>query len=225
MADDYAKATAGQEFETIPGQEFGPMGEHGVHMTLHDTTANAAPLGLMAFGLTTALVSVHNAGLIPLSGMLLAMTVFYGGMAQVIAGIMEWKKNSTFGMTAFLSFGCFWLTFAALFAFPKWIGSADLPLGATTTALGYYLLAWALFVGLMFFGALRINRALQVVFLTATALLLLLALGEWTGTEMFTKLGGWVGIVCGLSGVYASIAQVWNELYDREVLPLGPYKR
>jgi len=211
--------------ETLPGQEFGPMGEHGVHMTLHDTTANAAPLGLMAFGLTTVLLNVHNAGLIPLSGIILAMAVFYGGIAQIIAGIMEWKKNSTFGMTAFLSFGFFWVTFAGLFAFPKWIGSAGLELGATSTALGYYLLAWALFVGLMFVGSLRINRALQFVFLSATVLLLLLAIGEWTGNEMFTKIAGWEGIVCGLSAVYTSIAQVWNELYDRVVLPLGPYNK
>ena len=225
LADDNAETIPGEEFGPIPGEEFGPMGEHGVHMTLHDTTANAAPLGLMAFGLTTALVSVHNAGLIPLSGMLLAMTVFYGGMAQVIAGIMEWKKNSTFGMTAFLSFGFFWLTFVGIFAFPKWIGSAGLELGATSTALGYYLLAWALFVGLMFVGSLRINRALQFVFLSATVLLLLLAIGEWTGNEMFTKIAGWEGIVCGLSAVYTSIAQVWNELYDRVVLPLGPYNK
>ena len=200
-------------------------GRDRVHMTLHDTTANPGPLGLMAFGLTTVLLNVHNAGLIPLSGIILAMGMFYGGLAQIIAGIMEWRKNSTFGMTAFLSFGFFWVTFAGLFAFPKWIGSAGLELGATSTALGYYLLAWALFVGLMFVGSLRINRALQFVFLSATVLLLLLAIGEWTGNEMFTKIAGWEGIVCGLSAVYASIAQVWNELYGRVVLPLGPYNK
>jgi len=116
MADDYA--------QTIPKQEFGPMGGRDrVHMTLHDTTANPGPLGLMAFGLTTVLLNVHNAGLIPLSGIILAMGMFYGGLAQIIAGIMEWRKNSTFGMTAFLSFGFFWLTFVGIFAFPS--GSAQ----------------------------------------------------------------------------------------------------
>ena len=79
---------------TIPGQAIGPMGERGtITATLRDATGNPGPLGLMAFGMTTVLLNVHNAGLIPLSGIILAMGVFYGGLAQVIAGIMEWKKN------------------------------------------------------------------------------------------------------------------------------------
>jgi uncharacterized protein len=204
----------------------GPMGERGtITATLRDATGNPGPLGLMAFGMTTVLLNVHNAGLIPLSAMILAMGVFYGGLAQVIAGIMEWKKNSTFGMTAFLSYGFFWLTLVGVFAFPKWIGTADLELGATSTALGYYLLAWGVFTALMFVGTLRINRSLQVVFGSLTILFVLLALGEWTGNATITKIAGWEGIFVGLSAVYGSIAQVWNELYGRIVLPLGPYKK
>ena len=211
---------------TIPGQATGPMGERGtITATLRDATANPGPLGLMAFGMTTVLLNVHNAGLIPLSGMILAMGVFYGGFAQVIAGIMEWKKNSTFGMTAFLSYGFFWLTLVAVFAFPKWIGTADLDLSATSTALGYYLFAWGVFTGLMFIGTLRINRSLQTVFLSLTILFVLLALGEWTGNATITKIAGWEGIFVGLSAIYGSIAQVWNELYGRVVLPIGPYKK
>jgi uncharacterized protein len=204
----------------------GPMGERGtITATLRDATGNPGPLGLMAFGMTTVLLNVHNAGLIPLSSMILAMGVFYGGIAQVIAGIMEWKKNSTFGMTAFLSYGFFWLTLVGVFAFPKWIGTADLDLGPTSTALGYYLIAWGMFTALMFIGTLRINRSLQVVFLSLTVLFVLLALGEWTGNETITKIAGWEGIFVGLSAVYGSIAQVWNELYGRVVLPIGPYKK
>jgi succinate-acetate transporter protein len=211
---------------TIPGQGVGPMGERGtITATLRDATGNPGPLGLMAFGLTTVLLNVHNAGLIPLSGIILAMGVFYGGLAQVIAGIMEWKKNSTFGMTAFLSYGFFWLTFVGIFAFPKWIGSTGLELGATSTALGYYLLAWGVFTALMFVGTLRINRSLQTVFLSLTVLFLLLAIGEWTGNATITKIAGWEGIFVGLSAVYGSIAQVWNELYGRVILPLGPYTK
>jgi hypothetical protein len=192
---------------------------------IKDTTANPAPLGLMGFGMTTVLLNLHNAGLIALSSMILAMGLCYGGLGQVIAGIMEWKKNSTFGMTAFLSYGFFWLTLVGVFAFPKWIGTADLDLGATSTALGYYLLAWGVFTGLMFIGTLRINRSLQVVFGSLTILFVLLALGEWTGNATITKVAGWEGIFVGLSAVYGSIAQVWNELYGRVVLPLGPYKK
>ena len=220
MADEQKKTPS------VLGQGVGPMGERGaITATLRDATANPGPLGLMAFGLTTVLLNVHNAGLIPLSGIILAMGVFYGGLAQVIAGIMEWKKNSTFGMTAFLSYGFFWLTFVGIFAFPKWIGSSALDLGATSTALGYYLLAWGLFTVLMFVGTLRINRSLQTVFLSLTILFVLLALGEWTGNATITKIAGWEGIFVGLSAVYGSIAQVWNELYGRVILPLGPYKK
>ncbi len=204
----------------------GPMGERGtITATLRDATANPGPLGLMAFGMTTILLNVHNAGIIPLSGIILAMGVFYGGIAQVIAGIMEWKKNSTFGMTAFLSYGLFWLTFVGIFAFPKWMGSAALDLGATSTALGYYLAAWGMFTALMFVGTLRINRSLQTVFLSLTVLFFLLAAAEWTGNETITKIAGWEGIFVGFSAVYGSIAQVWNELYGHVVLPLGPYKK
>ena len=210
----------------VSAEARGPMGEHRVVMaTLRDATANPGPLGLMAFGLTTVLLNGHNAGLIPLSGIILSMGVFYGGIAQVIAGIMEWKKNSTFGMTAFLSYGFFWLTFVGIFAFPKWIGGAALDLGATSTGLGYYLIAWGLFTGLMFVATLRINRSLQTVFLSLTILFVLLAVGEWTGNETITKIAGWEGIFVGLSAVYGSIAQVWNELYGRVILPIGPYKK
>ena len=220
MADDQQKTPS------VLGQGVGPMGERGtITATLRDATGNPGPLGLMAFGLTTVLLNVHNAGLIPLSSIILAMGVFYGGLAQVIAGIMEWKKNSTFGMTAFLSYGFFWLTFVGIFAFPKWIGTSALDLGATSTALGYYLLAWGLFTVLMFVGTLRINRSLQTVFLSLTVLFVLLALGEWTGNATITKIAGWEGIFVGLSAVYGSIAQVWNELYGRVILPIGPYKK
>jgi len=204
----------------------GPMGERGtITATLRDATGNPGPLGLMAFGMTTILLNVHNAGLIPLSGIILAMGIFYGGIAQVIAGIMEWKKNSTFGMTAFLSYGLFWLTFVGIFALPKWIGTADLDLSATSTALGYYLIAWGMFTALMFVGTLRINRSLQTVFFSLTILFILLAVGEWTGNATITKIAGWEGIFVGFSAVYGSIAQVWNELYGRVVLPIGPYKK
>jgi uncharacterized protein len=204
----------------------GPMGEHRtVVATLQDATGNPGPLGLMAFGMTTVLLNVHNAGLMPLTGIILAMGVFYGGIAQVIAGIMEWRKNSTFGMTAFLSYGLFWLTFVGIFAFPKWMGTADLALGATSTALGYYLAAWGVFTALMFVGTLRINRSLQTVFLSLTVLFFMLAIAEWTGNETLTKVAGWEGIFVGLSAVYGSIAQIWNELYGRVVLPIGPAKK
>ncbi len=86
---------------------------------LKDTTANPAPLGLLGFGMTTVLLNLHNAGFFELNSMILAMGICYGGAAQVIAGIMEWKKNNTFGATAFTSYGFFWLSLVALIVLPK----------------------------------------------------------------------------------------------------------
>ena len=200
----------------------GPMGEHRtVVATLRDATGNPGPLGLMTFGMTTVLLNIHNAGLYEMNTMILAMGVFYGGIAQVVAGIMEWRKNSTFGMTAFISYGFFWLTLVALIVFPKWTGVE----GPDATAMGWYLMSWGVFTGLMFIGTLRINRSLQTVFLSLTVLFTLLAIGDWTGNETITKIAGWEGIFVGLSAVYGSIAQVWNELYGRVVLPLGVVKK
>jgi succinate-acetate transporter protein len=224
MSDEAAETTKGRE-------ALGPMGEHRkVVATLTDVTANPGPLGLMAFGMTTVLLNMHNAGFYDLNSMVIGMGIFYGGIAQVIAGIMEWKKNSTFGMTAFLSYGFFWLTLVAL-----WVVETIWPEEFTTdaTAAGWYLLAWGVFTGLMFVGTLRINRALQTVFLSLTILFCLLAIGKWVGEDTllgiagsdWTRIAGFEGIFVGLSAVYASIAQVWNELYGRVVLPLGIVKK
>ena len=97
--------------------------------------------------------------------------------------------------------------------------------GPDEVAMGWYLMAWGIFTGLMFIGTLRINRSLQVVFLSLTILFVLLAVGDWTGNKTITHIAGWEGIFVGLSAVYGSIAQVWNELYGKVVLPIGPYKK
>ena len=186
---------------------------------IKDTTANPAPLGLLAFGMTTVLLNLHNIGLYELNSMVLAMGIFYGGLAQVIAGAMEWKKNNTFGTTAFTSYGMFWLTLVGLIVLPKTgaIGGPD------ENAMAAYLVCWGIFTGVMFIGTLRLNRALQFVFLSLTILFFLLAYGEVGGVGSgFKHFTGYEGIVCGLSAMYAGLAQVLNELARRTVLPLGP---
>jgi len=187
-------------------------------VVVHDTTANPAPLGLLGFGLTTVLLNFHNAGFYPLDSMILAMGIFYGGMAQIFAGIFEWKKKNTFGTTAFLSYGLFWLSLVGLIVIPKfgWIPAQ------TPGSFGAYLFMWGLFTFIMFFGTLRANRALQVVFLSLAILFFLLAARQWTGSAGIGVLGGWEGIFCGLSAVYTGLAQVLNEMYGRTVWPLGP---
>lgn len=182
-----------------------------------DTTANPAPLGLLGFGMTTVLLNIHNAGFFPLDSMILAMGIFYGGIAQIIAGIMEWKKNNTFGTTAFTSYGLFWLTLVGLIVLPKMgLGVASEPF-----AMGFYLAMWGIFTGVMFVGTLKLNKALQFIFGTLTILFFLLAIRDWTGSAMIGTLAGYEGIVCGASAIYAGLAQVLNELYGKTVLPLG----
>jgi len=183
-----------------------------------DRTANPAPLGLMGFGMTTILLNLHNAGLIALGGAILAMGLFYGGLAQVIAGLMEWKKGNTFGATAFTSYGFFWLSLVAILLFPA-LGLAPAESKGT---MAWLLLLWGVFTAFMFVATLRSNRAIQFVFLTLAALFFLLAAGDATGIGAITNAAGWLGIVCGLSAIYVAMAEVLNQTYGRVVLPLGP---
>ena len=185
-----------------------------------DRTANPAPLGLAAFGITTFLLNVHNAGFYELNGMILAMGFFYGGIAQVIAGLMEWRKGNTFGTTAFTSYGLFWLSLVGLLVLEETVSAWE----TDSTATGWYLAAWGVFTALLFGGTLRINRALQVVFLGLAILFFLLASAEWTNSSPVATAAGAVGIVVGAAAVYTAIAQVWNELYGRTVLPLGTFR-
>ena len=181
-----------------------------------DSTANPAPLGLMGFGMTTVLLNLHNAGFFGLGAMILAMGIFYGGMAQVIAGIMEWKKGNTFGTTAFTSYGFFWLSLVGLKVLPL-MGLAEAP---SVSAMVAYLIMWGIFTGVLFLGTLKLNRALQVVFGSLTLLFFLLALGDITDNAVIKTITGFEGIFCGLSAIYAGLAQVINEVYGRTVAPV-----
>lgn len=185
-----------------------------------DKTGNPAPLGLMGFGMTTILLNLHNAGFFPLDTMILAMGIFYGGLAQVIAGIMEWKKGNTFACTAFTSYGMFWLSLVALITLPK-TGLA----GPTGNAMPAYLGMWGIFTLVLFIGTLRLTRALQVVFGSLTVLFFLLAIGDATGIAAIGKVAGWEGLFCGASAIYAGLAQVLNEVYAKTVWPIGPVKK
>jgi uncharacterized protein len=178
---------------------------------------NPAPLGLCAFGTTTVLLNLHNAGFFEMNSMILAMGIFYGGLAQVIAGVIEAKKNNTFGLTAFTSYGFFWLSLVGLMVIPKFGWAPK----ASDSAMCAYLAIWGLFTLLLFFGTLRLNRALQFVFATLTILFFLLAAEHATGNESIGKLAGYEGILCGLLAIYAGIANLLNEMYDRIVLPVG----
>lgn len=180
--------------------------------------ANPAPLGLCAFGTTTVLLNLHNAGVFEMNSMILGMGIFYGGLAQVIAGIIEARKNNIFGLTAFTSYGFFWLSLVGLVVMPK-MGWIPAP---ASSAMVAYLSIWGLFTLLLFFGTLKLNRALQFVFATLTILFALLAIGDCTGNKDIGRLAGYEGILCGGSAIYTGVAVLLNEVYGKTVLPIGP---
>ncbi len=183
--------------------------------------ANPAPLGLAAFGMTTILLNLHNAGFFALGAMILAMGFFYGGLAQVIAGILEFKKGNTFGLLAFTSYGFFWLSLVFIIVAPA-MGITEAP---SVTAMGFYLLIWGIFTLFMFFGTLRSNRVLQFIFASLTLLFFLLALSDFTGITLIKTIAGFEGIICGASALYLAMAEVLNENFERIVLPIGPFKK
>jgi succinate-acetate transporter protein len=189
--------------------------------------ANPSPLGLLGFGMTTILLNLHNAGFFPLDTMILAMGLAYGGLAQVIAGIMEFRKGNTFGTVAFTSYGLFWWSLVLLLVLPN--NSILTGLNSPTeTAMAAYFFMWGLFTFVMFFGTLKTNRVLQFVFMSLAILFFLLTARELTanatiiGDLTVNTITGFEGVICGFSAVYLAFAEVLNEMHQKTVLPTSP---
>ena len=172
----------------------------------------------MGFGMTTVLLNMHNAGLFSLGAMILAMGIFYGGIAQIIAGVLEYRKGNTFGMTAFTSYGLFWLSLVCILILPRLVPSVGEP---EATAMAAYLFMWGVFTFLMFISTLKKNNALQFVFISLAILFWLLALSYSTGNTTITQIAGIEGIICGLSAIYLAMAEVINETYGKTIVPTG----
>jgi succinate-acetate transporter protein len=189
--------------------------------------ANPAPLGLLGFGITTVLLNLVNAGAFPLDTMILAMGIAYGGLAQVIVGIMEYRKGNTFGTVAFTSYGLFWWSLVMLLVLPKISFFSGLAAPSASSMAAYFLM-WGIFTFAMFFGTLKANRALQFVFMSLAILFFMLTIRELTnnpvlsGTVTFNTITGIEGIICGLSAVYLAIAEVLNEAHHKTILPICP---
>ena len=177
--------------------------------------ANPGPLGLLGFGMTTILLNLHNAEIIPLSIVIVAMGFAMGGAAQIIAGVLEFKNGNTFGGTAFTAYGFFWWSLILI-----WISPFQSILASDALSMGFYLLLWGIFTLFMFIGTLKHNRATQVVFGCLTLLFFLLALGDFTGIHAVHLIAGYVGIFCGASAVYSAVGQVVNGEFGRNVFPL-----
>ncbi|MFF8864663.1 acetate uptake transporter [Streptomyces sp. NPDC015139] len=190
--------------------------------TPHPAVAgDPAPLGLAGFALTTLLLSVINTNLLKESAAVipvLALALFYGGLAQFAAGLFEFRRGNTFGATAFVSYGAFWLSY-------WWLAPRLEIAGGAHNALGLFLLGWGIFTAFMAVAALRVNLAVLAVLVLLTITYVLLAVGAFqTGAppHTVTQVGGWFGIATGLVAWYASAATVINDTHGRPVLPVGP---
>jgi hypothetical protein len=183
-------------------------------------TANPAPLGLIGFGLTTVLLSSINAGLLPAAGepVVIPLAMAFGGTAQIIAGIMEFRTGNVFGATAFTSYGAFWWWFALLILLGN---NKLLDLSGATPAIGLCLLLWGVFTLGLWISTFRLSRLVFLIFLTLWIAFFLLGGGAVLGNPTLHMLGGWVGLICGALAMYGSFALVANATYGREVAPVG----
>jgi len=185
------------------------------------TLANPAPLGLCGFALTTFVLNVHNAGLIAI-GAALPLGLFYGGLAQLVAGFLEFRTGNTFGMTAFASYGAFWIALASmvLMEMNKLI-SAEATKGWLLTTL----IAWTIFTFILWIATFKHSKALIWIFTTLLILFVLLDIGVWQGVGAghgITRIAGWEGIFCAFTAWYLAAAVIINDAFGRTVLPVGP---
>jgi succinate-acetate transporter protein len=182
--------------------------------------ANPAALGLVGFGLTTVLLSLINAGILPKGGegVVIPLALAYGGLIQIIAGLFEFQVKNTFGMTAFLSYGAFWWWFALLLLFA---GNKIIDISAAGPTIGVALMLWGVLTLYLWVSTFKLSRILFLIFLTLWVTFFLLGLGAALGMPMLGKLGGYLGLVCGSLAIYGSFAIVTNTTFGREVLPIG----
>ena len=185
--------------------------------------ANPGPLGLAAFALTTFVLSMFNAGLVGSAGepVVFGLALAYGGLAQLLAGMWEFRTGNTFGATAFTSYGAFWLSFWAFVQFFE----DKVPKADAGHAVGLYLIAWGIFTTYMFVASLRTTGAIALVFILLAATFIILGIGNAGGHTGIVKLGGWVGLATALAAWYASFAEVTNATFGRTVFPVRPLKR
>jgi len=179
--------------------------------------ANPAPLGLAGFAMTTFVLSMTNAGLIGGSSVqvVLALALAYGGLAQLLAGMWEFKSGNTFGATAFSSYGAFWLSYAAF----VWFFAANLKAADASGAVGTYLLAWGIFTFYLWIATLKHARPVMIVFLLLWPTFLVLALGAYQDSSTLTQIGGYLGIATAIAAWYASAQTIINQAFGRVVLP------
>jgi uncharacterized protein len=187
------------------------------------TIANPGPLGLAAFALTTFVLSMFNAGLVSDKGepIVFGLALAYGGIAQLLAGMWEFRTGNTFGATAFCSYGAFWLSFWAFVQFY----ASKVPAADAGHAVGLYLIGWGIFTAYMSIASLRTTGAVALVFILLTVTFIALGIGDAGGHTGITKLGGWLGLATAIAAWYASFAEVTNATFGKTVFPTMPLRR
>ncbi len=186
-------------------------------------------MGLLGFGITTVLLNLHNAGAFQLDTMILSMGLAYGGLAQIIAGLMEYRRGNTFGTVVFTSYGLFWWSLVMLILLPETTIFTGLQ-SPSTNSLGAYFLLWAIFTLAMAYGTLKATKTLQVVFVTTAVLFFMLSITSFLdnpvlfGSFTLNNLTGIEGVICGSSAIYLAVADVLNEVHQKIILPTDPLK-
>src|SRR5450759_371380 len=211
--------------QTGEGQRSGAVQTSQTAAAMTADIADPAPLGLAAFALTTFLLSVFNTGVIKtspavLEGVVLPVALLYGGIAQLLAGMWEFKKANTFGALAFTSYGAFWMSFAGY----VYIIAPKIPAAARHETAGLFLLAWTIFTLYMLLAALRVNGAVALVFLVLEVTFILLTVGNLYNKTNIIHMGGDLGIITAFLAWYASMAGVVNATWKKTVLPVFPIK-
>jgi uncharacterized protein len=214
------------EAATYPGREriTGPRQDVDVAQPPTVTpTADPGPLGLAAFALTTFVLSMFNSGLVGSGGepVVFGLALAYGGLAQLLAGMWEFRTGNTFGAVAFTSYGAFWLSFWAFVQFYE----KDLPKADAGHAVGLFLIAWGIFTLYMFIASLRTTVAIATVFALLAATFFILGIGNAGAHTNIVKAGGYVGLATAAAAWYASFAGVTNATFKRTVLPVKPLMR
>jgi succinate-acetate transporter protein len=187
-----------------------------------NTQANPAPLGLAAFGLTTVVLSAINAGWLPPEAVpaVVPLAFAFGGLAQLVAGILEFNAGNTFGMVAFISYGMFWWWFALL----QWTVGAGWLRPIPPAAGGFILLMWGVFTGLLWIVSFRLSKAVWSFFLLLTLTFFLLALGDFhyaLGSLSFGRMGGYLGLLTGLDALFVAFLELLNTTAGRVIISPG----
>ena len=185
--------------------------------------ADPGPLGLAAFALTTFVLSMFNADLIGKGGepIVFGLALTYGGLAQLLAGMWEFRTGNTFGAVAFTSYGAFWISFWAFVQFFE----KDVPKADAGHAVGLFLIAWGIFTAYMFIASLRTTAAVAAVFALLAVTFFVLGIGNAGAHANVVKLGGWIGLATAFAAWYASFAAVTNSTFGRVILPVRPLSR